>query len=91
MSLLTLGTWVAVLGLALLAGFSWLPDAEDYPYPTEVGTAITDIIGYTFSLDEILPITEFFAVISIWLVFMLVWRFIWKGILWIMDFMSKVA
>lgn len=83
MSLISTGLYVfgvmALLGILI----ALLPAGTDYPFPPQVATMLTTVIGYGMMFNTILPIQELLWAMKNGMMIAFFSRLIWPSAMWI--------
>jgi len=83
MSLLTLAIWITGIIIFFSAGIALLPNGSDYPFPSQISTAIATIWQWLYSLNNILPVDTFAQVLFYGVIIRLITQYYWPTIDWL--------
>jgi len=71
--------------ILLIGGFALLPDASQYPYPTEIATALVTLYTWLYSFNSIFPVDTLIVVVSYTLALEVIIMFLMPVVFWIMG------
>jgi len=78
------GSVAALIGSAYLA----LPNATEYPLPSEIGSAIALFAGYMKMFEFIFPVTLLFSLVGLTVIFEIA-IFVFKRGMWFIGVVSR--
>jgi len=82
MNLLTKAIWIVGVALLIVAGFSLLPNASDFPLPTEYSTGLINAFAALKTFNRILPIDTLVIVLGFGILIKTTTKMLLPFILW---------
>jgi len=82
-ALVNYGLAISTTFALLIGGFALLPNSTQYPYPTEIATALITLYSWLYSFNNIFPVDTLIVVVSYTLALEVVLTFLMPVVFWL--------